>query len=82
MACRFDIQYKPTKDHRNANGLSRQSTEIDADFDRFESRENAKILCNIEEAIDGFPLTHDHVRSETLRDPTLKSISLHIQHSS
>ena len=82
MAYRFDIQYKPTKDHGNADGLSRLSTEIDADFDRFESRENAEILCNIEEAIDGFPLTHDHVRRETLRVPTLKSISLYIQHNS
>ena len=82
MAYRFDIQYKPTKDHGNADGLSRLSTEIDADFDRFESRENAEIICNIEEAIDGFPLTHDHMRRDALSDPTLKSISLYIQHNS
>ena len=56
MTYQFDIQYKPTKDHGNANGLSRLSTEIDADFGRFESRKNAEILYNIEEAIDGFPL--------------------------
>ena len=58
------------------------STETDADFDRFETRKNAEILCNIKEAIDGFPLTHDHVRSESLRDQTLKSISLHIWYNS
>ena len=47
MAYRFDIQYKPTKDHGNADCLIRLSTEIDADFDRFESRENAEILCTV-----------------------------------
>ena len=50
MAYRFHIQYKPTKDQGNVDGLSRLSTEIDADFDRFEWRENAKILFNIKEA--------------------------------
>ena len=70
------------QDHRNADGISSLSIEIDADFDCFESCENAEILRNIEEAIDGFPLTHDHLRSKTLRDPTLKSISLYIQHNS
>ena len=47
MAYRFDIQCKPTKDHGNADCLIRLSTEIDADFDRFESRENAEILCTV-----------------------------------
>ena len=82
MAYRFDIQYKPTKDHGNADGPSRLSSEIDAEFDCFESRENTELFCNIEKAIGGFPITHDLVRSETLRDPTFKSISLYVQHNS
>ena len=70
-----------TKDHGNTKDLSRLLTEVDADFDRFETRENSEILYNIEEAFHGIPLTHDHVRSEILRDSTLKSISLHIRKS-
>ena len=45
MAYQFDIQYKPTKDHGNADGLSRLSTQQDVKFDKIEDRENAEILC-------------------------------------
>ena len=80
MAYQFDIEYKSTKDHGNADGLSRLSTQTDADFDQFEKRENAKILCNIEEAIDGLPITFEHVRNETLKDSTLQSVFLYVQY--
>ena len=81
MAYQFDIQYKPTKDHGNADGLSRLSTQQDVEFDKIEDRENAEILCNIQEAVDGFPMTHEHVRSETFKDPALKSVISYIRHS-
>ena len=71
-----------TNDHGNTEDLSRLLTEVDADFDRFETRENSEILYNIEEVIHGIPLTHDHVRSKILRDSTLKSISLYIRRKS
>ena len=76
MAYQFEIKYKPTKNHANADGLSRLSTQTDFEFDRFESRENAEILCNIGEATDGLPLTHKQIQSETLRDSLLKTVVL------
>ena len=72
MAYQFDIQYKSTKDYGNADGLSRLSTPTDADFDQFEKRENAEILCNIEEAIDGLPIAFE--------DSTLLSVLLYVQY--
>ena len=80
MAYQFDIQYKSTKHHGNANCLSRLWTQTDADFDQFEKRENAETLCNIEEAIDGLPITFEHVRNETLKDSTLQSVLLYAQY--
>ena len=50
MANQFDIQYKPTKDHGNADGLSRLSTQQHGKFDKIEDREKAKILRYIQKA--------------------------------
>ena len=80
MNYQFDIQYKSTKDHGNADGLSRLSTQTDADFDQFKKCKNAEILCNIEEANDGLPITFEHVRNETLKDSTLQSVLLYVQY--
>ena len=82
MAYQSDIHYKPTKDHGNADGLSRLSTQQDVEFDEIEDRENAEILCNIEEAVDGFPIIHEYVCCETFKDPALRSVVSHIRHSS
>ena len=76
MAYQFEIQFKPTKDHGNADGLSRLTTQTDAEFDKFEQRENTEILCNIGEATDGLPLTHAQIQDETLKDSVLKSVLL------
>ena len=81
MAYQYDIQYKPTKDHGNADGLSRLSTETDTQFDHFESRENAEIVCSIEEALDGLPITCERIQNETLKDSTLKSVLLYVGHN-
>ena len=80
LSIRHSVYCKSTKDHGNADGLSRLSTQTDADFDQFEKRENAEILCNIEEAIDGLPITFEHFRNETLKDSTLQSVLLYVQY--
>ena len=54
MAYQFDITYKVTKEHGNADGLSRLTTQIDPAFDKVESGENSEIVCNIKEAMIGF----------------------------
>ena len=41
MAYRFDIKYKSTNDHGNADGLSRLTTETVSEFDQLETREPA-----------------------------------------
>ena len=56
MAYQFDIKYKPTKYHGNADGLSQLSTKVDKDFVHFKSLDNQKITCNIEETIEGIPI--------------------------
>jgi len=63
------------------DGLSRLSTQTDVEFDQFEMRENAELLCNIDETIDGLPITNEHVRNETLNDSTLKSVLFFVQNS-
>ena len=73
MAYQFDIGYKATKEHGNADGLSRLTTQIDPAIGKVESGENSEIVRNISEAMIGFPLTHDDISRETLKDDNLKS---------
>lgn len=82
MAYQFEIEFKPTKDHGNADGLSRLATQTDTEFDKFEQRENTEILCNIAEATDGLPLTHAQIQNETLKDSVLTSVLLFMRRGS
>jgi len=47
------------------------------------SLKSVKILRNIDETIDGLPITNEHtnVRNETLNDSTLKSVLFYVQNS-
>ena len=38
-----------------------------------------KILCNVENTINSFPITQGHVRKETLKDCTLKSVLTYLR---
>ena len=74
MAYQFDIQYKKTSEHGNADGLSRLTTSSDSKFDEFETRESIKISCSIDIAMDGLPLSRETICEETQRDSTLKTV--------
>ena len=40
----------------------------DSTFDKFEKRENAKIIHVLSKTLDGFPLTHGKIRESTIKD--------------
>ena len=73
MAYQFDIQYKKTSEHGNADGLSRLTTNSNCKFDEFETRESIEISCLIDIAMDGLPLSRETICEET-RDLTLKTV--------
>ena len=74
MAYQYEIRFKPTAQHGNADGLSRLPMGQDASFDQTESREHAEIVHAVEKVFDGLPLSHKEIREATLIDETLKLI--------
>ena len=68
MAFQYDIRYKPTDQHGNADGLSRLPMGPDSTFDKFETRVNAEIVHVISKTLDGFPLTHEEIRESSKKD--------------
>ena len=79
MAYQFEIQYKPTSKHGNADGLSRIQFGFDPSFDRIEQQENAEISHTVQKAFDGLPLTSQQIRAKTLRDPALKTTTAYVE---
>ena len=80
MAYQYDIRYKPTNQHGNADGLSRLPKGPDPEFDELEIRENAEIVHAINMAFDGLPLTRNEIRDATLKDKTMKLVKLSVTH--
>lgn len=74
----YEIHYRPTAQHANADALSRLPMGPDLVFDRDE------LLCfNVDEeerrAVDGFPITGETVASATADDPVLRRVLKFIQ---
>ena len=72
----FDIVYRKTSDHANADGLSRlpincPATEVDADGDAVDTFHVSQF--------DPLPVTADQVHRETRRDPTLAAVYQAVQ---
>ena len=72
----YDMVYRKTSDHSNANGLSRltinsPATEADADGDAVETFHVSQF--------DPLPVTAEQVRRETRRDPTLATVYQAVQ---
>ena len=74
MAYQFDIQYKKTSEHGNADGLFRLTTCSDRKFDEFETRESIEISCSIDIGMDGLPFSRKTIGEETQCDSTLKTV--------
>ena len=68
MAYRYDIRYKPTDEHGNADCLSRLPLGPDSSFDKSETQENEEVIHVLSETFDGLPVTHEQIREVTLKD--------------
>ena len=64
----YDLEYRKTKDHANADALSRLPSEGDVKFDKEESKQDVDIVCTIK-LLSRQVAASD---SETLRKKTAK----------
>ena len=71
MAYQYDIQYKPTQQHGNADGLSRLPHGPDQAFDIKEAYESEEISHTIQEDLSVSPLDAHLIQHETARDTDL-----------
>ena len=76
MPYTFDIQYKPTKKHANADALSRLPSGPDPTFTDEDSLKLNRVISN---QINRFPMTYKKVAEETQACPILKKVVSLIQ---
>jgi hypothetical protein len=74
MAYQYDIRYKPTQHHGNADGLSRLPQGPDLAFDRQEQEESEEISHLIQEEVANSPLDVSMIQQETVKDPLLQTV--------
>ena len=80
MLSQFDyqIEYRRTKDHGNADVLSRLPTSGDTSFDGEESEEDIQMVCNIEEVSKKIaPADQNPLSRESAKDPIISSVIRH-----
>ncbi|XP_036324968.1 uncharacterized protein K02A2.6-like [Rhagoletis pomonella] len=75
MAYRYEIKYRATDKHSNADALSRLPKGPDVDFDRA----NLCFQVDIDQQLDEFPLNASRLRKLTQRDVVLKKVSKFIE---
>ena len=70
-----DIEYRKTKDHANADALSRLPSGGDVNFDKEESEQDVNIVCTIK-LLSRQVSTCDSqtLRKETANDPLLSQV--------
>ena len=74
----YTIAYKPTKEHGNADCLSRLPQETDPEFENFHTYE--PIVNSIQEMqLQSLPLSADIVKKETEKDTVLSQVLRKIQ---
>jgi transposase InsO family protein len=74
MAYQYDIRYKPTKQHGNADGLSRLPHGPDSEFDTQELQDSVEVSHVIQQEIESCLLDSNLVRKETQKDPSLQEV--------
>ena len=77
MLSQFDyqIEYRRTTDHGNADVLSRLPTSEDTLFDGEESEDDIQMVCNIEEISNKIaPADHNPLPRESAKDPIISSV--------
>ena len=71
----YDIEYRRTANHGNADVLSRLPTSDDPQFDGEESEDDAHMVCAIENVSNSFPrINHNSLPRETAKDPVISSV--------
>ena len=74
MAYQYNIRYKPTQHHSNADALSRLPQGPDVSFDRKEQQESEEISHFIQEELQAYPLDAKLVQQETMKDAQLQMV--------
>jgi hypothetical protein len=82
MGYQYDIRFKPTKEHGNADGLSRLPTGPDKTFDEQEANDNTEISHAVQEDINSSMMNATLIRKETQEDIFLQQISKWISEGS
>ena len=71
----YTVEYRSTKDHGNADALSRLPIGGDDDFDREEERADVNIVCNVRElSCQLNPVKPKLIAQETAKDPVLSKV--------
>ena len=71
----YDIEYRKTKDHANADALSRLPSGGDVKFDKEESEQDVDIVCTIKLLSRQVTVSDSQtLRKETAKDPVLSQV--------
>ena len=78
-AYNFEVRFRPTKQHSNADGLSRLALGADETFDFAEEKEDAEFAHLIAGQLFDSPIDGTHIASETDNDTILSEVKHCIQ---
>lgn len=78
-AYNFEVRFRPTKQHSNADGLSRLPLGADETFDFTEEKEDAEFAHLIAGQLFDSPIDGTHIASETDKDIVLSEVKQCIQ---
>ena len=78
-AYNFEVRFRPTKQHSNADGLSRLPLGADGTFDFAEEKEDAEFAHLIAWQLFDSPIDGTHIASETDNDTILSEVKHCIQ---
>ena len=75
----YTVEYRATKDHGNADALSRLPVGEDNNFDREEEQADVNIVCNVRElSCQLNPVKPKLIAQETAKDPVLSKVQRYI----
>ena len=76
----YTIEYRKTKEHGNADALSRLPAGPDDEFDGEEGSDDADVVCTIRMISQQMkPLDADLVKKETAKDPVLTNVMRYVR---
>ena len=66
----YEVKYQPSRQHGNANGLSRLPVQEEPQ----NLDDSSEIVCVVEEQIQSFPITVTNIKMATAKDPVLSQV--------